>query len=118
MQNVRSVVKNRDAAEGWHGRAGTERTFCNSYERNIMVSLYGEARLCFSPAFPKFRLERIGDLRKFWEREAVPIRRKMKKCRRYCAISHSVRRENATLKADRPEPPAPTLWQRLLRRRN
>ncbi len=95
----RSIVRNRDARQGWRGRAGTEEHICNTYERNIMVDLYGTARLCFAPDFPGMSLALNGDLRRFWYQEAQPIRERMRACNRYCAISHSVRRENATLKS-------------------
>ena len=94
----RSVNHNGDAHLGWGSDRGTEEHICNSYERNIMVDLYGTARLCFSAAFPGFPLVNRGDLRYFWHYFSGPIRAKMRQCNRYCAISHSVRRENATLK--------------------
>ena len=93
----RSVNNNDDALLGWRGAKGTEKHICNSYERNIMVNLYGHVRLCFSPRFPAFRLARRGDLRFFWEK-SDRIRTLMRQCNAYCGISHSVRKENATLK--------------------
>ena len=93
----RSVNKNNDALLGWRGSKGTEKHICNSYERNIMVNLYGHARLCFAPRFPAFKLARRGDLGYFWE-QSDRIRAMMKQCNAYCGISHSVRKENATLK--------------------
>jgi MoaA/NifB/PqqE/SkfB family radical SAM enzyme len=93
----RSVAKNRDALMGWKGGKGTEQHICNTYERNIMVNLYGQARLCFSPVFPAYKLSKPGDLKYFWESSDF-IREMMKKCRAYCGMSHSVRKENATLR--------------------
>lgn len=93
----RSVRKNGWTRLGWKRRRGTEEHICNSYERNIMVDLRGRARLCFYPGFPAFQLKQPGDLRRFWE-SADPLRQRMSRCNRYCAISHSVRKENATLK--------------------
>ncbi len=93
----RSVKNNRDARLGWRGTTGTEQHICNTYERNIMVDLYGNARLCFSTGFPEFLLVKPGDLRDFWE-NSDDIRAKMHNCNRYCGISHSVRRESATLR--------------------
>ncbi|HUT35228.1 MAG TPA: glycosyltransferase [Planctomycetota bacterium] len=95
---VRSVNRNGDARQGWNSRVGTEEHICNTYERNIMVDLYGTARLCFAADFAGLPLAGPGDLRRFWYQEAEPIRAQMRTCNRYCAISHSVRRENATLK--------------------
>jgi len=46
------------------------------------------------------QLRNPGDLVRFWHR-AEPIRNAMRKCNQYCGISHSVRRENATLKPER-----------------
>jgi MoaA/NifB/PqqE/SkfB family radical SAM enzyme len=92
----RSVKANGDAASGWRGR-GTEEAICNSYDRNIMVNMSGEARLCFSTRFPGVRLAKKGDLAKFWF-AADRLRRKMAECRQYCGISHSVRRISATMK--------------------
>jgi MoaA/NifB/PqqE/SkfB family radical SAM enzyme len=91
----RSVQANDDAAKGWRGK-GTEEAICNSYERNIMVDLFGEARLCFSTGFPGMQLTKTGDLAKFWF-GSDRLRRKMAKCKQYCGISHSVRRISATM---------------------
>lgn len=93
----RSVRRNGNALQGWRAAAGTERPLCNSYDRNIMIDRRGLARLCFSTAFPAARLARPGDLRRFWETSDW-IRERMRTCRRYCGISHSVRSEEATLK--------------------
>ena len=93
----RSVNRNNDALMGWRGAKGTERHICNSYERNIMVNLYGHARLCFSPKFPAYKLVSRGGLKYFWA-NSDNIRAMMKRCNAYCGISHSVRKENATLK--------------------
>ena len=94
----RSIQENRNAAVGWLHRTGTREHICNTYDRNIMVDLYGKAGLCFNSAFPSFPLRAGGDLAKFWYERSLPIREKMMACNRYCGISHSVRRENATLK--------------------
>jgi len=63
-----------------------------------MVDLFGKAGLCFNSAFPSFPLRAGGDMATLWYEQSLPVREKMKKCYRYCGISHSVRRENATLK--------------------
>jgi hypothetical protein len=94
----RSVLENRNAGAGWLHRTGTREHICNTYDRNIMVDLYGKAGLCFNSAFPSLPLRAGGDMATFWYEQSLPIREKMKKCNRYCGISHSVRRENATLK--------------------
>ncbi len=98
----RSVNRNDDALKGWRGEKGTEQHICNSYERNIMVNLYGHARLCFSPRFPAYKLAKPGDLKYFWGKSDA-IRLRMQQCNAYCGISHSVRKENATLKQTRPQ---------------
>jgi sulfatase maturation enzyme AslB (radical SAM superfamily) len=94
----RSVRENRNAAVGWLHGTGTREHICNTYDRNIMVDLYGNAGLCFNSAFPSFPLGAEGDMTTFWYEWSLPIREKMTQCNRYCGISHSVRRENATLK--------------------
>jgi len=99
----RSVRKNGLMRWGWRGGLRTEQHICNSYERNIMVDLYGRARLCFNSAFPARQLSSPGDLGNFWENSG-PLREKMSRCNRYCAISHSVRKESATLPAESSKP--------------
>ncbi len=93
----RSVHANADAGLGWAGK-GTSEPICNSYERNIMVNIYGEARLCFSTQFPGRRLKRRGDLRRFWY-SSDRLRKEMACCTQYCGISHSVRRVSATTRS-------------------
>ncbi|MCC6475098.1 MAG: radical SAM protein, partial [Burkholderiales bacterium] len=97
----RSLANGRDHRLGWAAPLATEEHICNTYERNIMVDLYGVARLCFAPVFPGMRLSRYGDLRRFWE-DADFIRARMRACNRLCGISHSVRREHATLATGAP----------------
>jgi MoaA/NifB/PqqE/SkfB family radical SAM enzyme len=106
----RSVQANGNAFLGWDG-GGTAEHICNTYERNIMVDHYGMARLCFSTAFPGAMLNRRGDLAAFWT-GAGPTRDAMRKCNAYCGISHSVRRESATVRDNKSEaalgePPSP-----------
>lgn len=85
---------------GWSSSRGTERAICNSYDRNIMLDLYGNARLCFSEIFPATKLNSAEDLREFWLRDSLPIRGCMVGCRQYCGISHSVRASESTLKPE------------------
>ncbi len=92
-----SLLASGETSRGWQARTVTSEHICNTYERNIMVDHYGVARLCFSTAFPGARLQVYGDLRRFWEGSDF-IRERMRKCNRYCGISHSVRRESATLR--------------------
>lgn len=98
----RSVRDNGGMRWGWHRGKGTANHICNSYERNIMVDLYGRARLCFNPAFPATQLYSPGDLKRFWE-DSGRLREKMSRCNRYCGISHSVRKESATLPTPAPD---------------
>jgi hypothetical protein len=86
----------KDLERGWSSKSGTQKHICNSYERNIMVNQYGEARLCFSTAFKGKQIEKPGDLRRFWA-TANGTRRKMNKCNQFCGISHSVRANSSTL---------------------
>jgi hypothetical protein len=96
----RSLQRSTKIEKGWGDDTGTLDHICNSYERNIMVDHYGMARLCFSPRFPGQQLDKPGDLTRFWH-NADSIRARMRDCNAYCGISHSVRRENATLKGPR-----------------
>ncbi len=99
----RSLNKGFDVYKGWCAESKTEEHICNSYERNIMVDLYGYASLCFSQDFPKIKLFKKGDLRRFWE-ESDHIRDLMRKCNKFCGISHSVRRESSTLNRSENKP--------------
>ncbi len=104
----RSLRASRQIAKGWGDSTGTQEHICNTYERNIMVDHYGMARLCFSTGFPGKPLLVRGDLARFWW-GADPIRARMRMCNAYCGISHSVRREQSTLKqaANGPRVAAP-----------
>jgi len=99
-----SLARARDLDLGWASTARTSEHICNTYERNIMVDVHGHARLCFSTGFPGMKLERAGDLKRFWE-GAGAIRRQMAFCNRLCGISHSVRRVSTRLDPARPDPP-------------
>lgn len=92
----KNVLENDDGYKGWAGK-GTEKPICNSYERNIMVDLFGVARLCFSTKFPGTKINKYGDLRKFWH-DNNSLRQRMSSCMQYCGISHSVRKISATNK--------------------
>lgn len=105
----RSLLRSPSLRFGWGDRSGTIEHICGTYERNIMVDHYGVARLCFSHAFPGAKLQRRGDLRRFWQ-GSDGIRATMRRCNLYCGISHSVRRETSTVASRRPLPqPAATL---------
>lgn len=95
-----SLANVSDIDRGWASSAATSKQICNTYERNIMVDHYGFARLCFATSFPGMQWRQRGDLAHFW-RIADPVREAMKSCRRLCGISHSVRRETATLASRR-----------------
>lgn len=98
-----SLNASHDLSRGWASEGRTSEHICNTYDRNIMVDVYGVARLCFSTAFGSMKLEKPGDLRHFWE-SAGAIRREMAMCNRFCGISHSVRRESSTLTPTRTIP--------------
>lgn len=93
-----SAARCKSPLLGWAHHGGTETAICNSYDRNIMIDLYGRARLCFSDRFPHVQLHERGDLAAFWYGSSLPIREKMIGCRQFCGISHSVRKEPSTLK--------------------
>lgn len=82
---------------GWKGGMATNEHICDSPERNIMIDLVGRASLCFSTAFPNTQLNVRGDLKRYWESNSA-LKHKMSSCNRLCGISHSVRREHATLR--------------------
>ncbi|MEZ5873086.1 MAG: radical SAM protein [Nitratireductor sp.] len=92
----RSLARGHDLDKGWLTETHTIDHICNTYERNIMIDLEGVARLCFSTAFRGEKIEKPGDLLKFWN-GASDIRDKMRQCNKLCGISHSVRRESATM---------------------
>ena len=81
---------------GWSAGISTPEHICNTHDRNIMVNVTGHASLCFSNNFRSMMLEKPGDLTAFWS-GAEDIREKMRSCNALCGISHSVRREHATL---------------------
>ena len=87
---LRSVQSVASPLLGWNNR-GTKEAICNSYDRNIMIDLYGRARLCFSDSFPHVQLLESGDLTRFWNVDSLPIRQLMIGCKQFCGISHSVR---------------------------
>jgi len=91
-----SVHENKAALRGWAAKKCTSEVICNTWERNIMVDLYGNAKLCFSPAFPSVKLKGNGAISRFWKE--AHWRDDMMKCTRPCGISHSVRRTSATLR--------------------
>jgi pyruvate-formate lyase-activating enzyme len=78
-----------------YGKNETYEHICNSYERNVVVNVYGNMRLCYSKKFPYAPWRRMGDMKTFWN-SAESLREEMKKCNDLCGISHSVRREPCT----------------------
>lgn len=95
-----SLRESRDLDKGWGTASETKDHICNSYDRNIMVDHYGVMRLCFSVKFPGVKISQKGDLNKFWK-TSDPVREKMRRCNQFCGISHSVRRETATIASRR-----------------
>lgn len=83
---------------GWAGGVRTEYAICNTYDRNIMVTPEGFARLCFATCFPGRQISKPGDLTNLWTKDGHGIKAQMIDCRRPCGISHSVRQVHATLK--------------------
>jgi MoaA/NifB/PqqE/SkfB family radical SAM enzyme len=106
-----SLADAKNLVNGWASGVETRQHICNTYERNVMVDHYGMARLCFAADFRGEKLEKTGDLRRFWI-EADDIRRQMRNCNRPCGISHSVRNSSSTLASRRlttPCAPIPDL---------
>lgn len=93
-----STARSIQRLEGWSAHAQMSEHICNTYERNIMVDLWGNMRLCFSGDFPSVKWSGTGNLRAFWEVSSAPIAEQMTTCNQYCAISHSVRKESATMR--------------------
>lgn len=93
---------------GWGSGFETREHLCNTYDRNVMVDHYGMARLCFASDFRGEKLEKEGDLRRFWM-GAEDIRCTMRTCNRPCGISHSVRNSSSTAAATRLAAPLPVL---------
>jgi len=81
----RSIKNNADAGAGWGGM-GTEVPICKSFERNLIVYLFGVARLCFSQAFQGTLLIKYGDMKHFWQSNDA-LRESMSVCKKYCGIS-------------------------------
>lgn len=96
--HLRSVNACQSRLQGW-SNAGTTDAICNSYDRNIMIDLYGVARLCFSTTYPGAQLAEPGDLAEFWQTVSLPIRERMIGCKQFCGISHSVRKESSLLRS-------------------
>lgn len=88
-------------ASGWLQRAGTAHQLCNSAERNIMCDSWGKIKLCFHPEFGSHQWS-PGSLREWWEIGSHNARTRMAECRRFCGISHSVRKFSATLTKSNP----------------
>jgi MoaA/NifB/PqqE/SkfB family radical SAM enzyme len=92
----RSLAGAGDLGRGWGAGASTTEHICNTYDRNIMIDHYGMARLCFAGDYRGAKIERYGDLRRFWD-TSHDIADAMRGCNRLCGISHSVRRETSTV---------------------
>lgn len=99
--HLRSVKSCSSRLLGFANR-GTTDAICNSYDRNIMVDLYGVARLCFSGSYPGVQLNERGDLKKFWNVDSLQIRESMLGCKQFCGISHSVRKNPSLLISGEP----------------
>lgn len=81
-------------------RAESLDNICNSGERNVMVDDTRTMRLCWSGAFPGVQWRLPGDLTRFWRDDSDAWRGSLRTCKRLCGISHSVRKESATLPAE------------------
>ena len=100
LENVRCYA---ESLEGYHlgDPMETSGPMCDSYDRNILLELDGQLRLCFHPEFPSLaRYQEPGDLRRFWySAETEELRVKMRTCRRFCGICHTFKRQPATREA-------------------
>lgn len=96
-----SIIRLRTLApDTWASlRSRTTRQLCNSAARNIWVNDLGGMTLCPSPVWPGRAWKGPGDLAAFWtEQTTLDQRTAMLGCKRLCGISHSVRKNNGTLK--------------------
>jgi MoaA/NifB/PqqE/SkfB family radical SAM enzyme len=92
-----SIKAHGEGMMGWSARKGTTEHICNTYDRNMMVDLEKNVRLCFSHAFPAGKLDDPTTLKQFWYQDSERWRPKMRQCNRYCGISHSVRKLPCTI---------------------
>jgi MoaA/NifB/PqqE/SkfB family radical SAM enzyme len=85
------------------GPMETSEALCDSFDRNILLELDGQLRLCFHPEFPSLmKYQKPGDLRRFWySEETAQLRERMRACRKFCGICHTFKREPATREAAR-----------------
>jgi sulfatase maturation enzyme AslB (radical SAM superfamily) len=93
----RDLWRQEGLEAGWVGERQTTLHACNSGERNVVVDELGYAGLCFSSLFSRWELRDRGDVRKFWEDWSRDAREAMKNCNCLCGLSHSFRKEHATL---------------------
>jgi MoaA/NifB/PqqE/SkfB family radical SAM enzyme len=94
-----------DSLAAYHqgGPMETSKPICDSFDRNILLEIDGQLRLCFHPEFPSLmKYQEPGDLQRFWHSpETEKLREKMRTCRKFCGICHTFKKEPATLKAAR-----------------
>jgi MoaA/NifB/PqqE/SkfB family radical SAM enzyme len=85
------------------GPMETSGPICDSFDRNILMEIDGQLRLCFHPEYPSLmKYQEPGDLRRFWySGETEALREKMRQCRKFCGICHTFKRQPATLEAAR-----------------
>jgi len=70
-----------------HNKYVTDYHMCNSYDRNIMINIQNDMKLCFNTAFDHMVWKKIGDLKFFWENSDL-LRQKMNLCNKLCSISN------------------------------
>jgi MoaA/NifB/PqqE/SkfB family radical SAM enzyme len=101
-ENVRCYAESL-AAYHRGGPMETSGPICDSFDRNILLEIDGQLRLCFHPEFPSLaRYREPGDLRKFWySPETEALRERMRRCRKFCGICHTFKRQPATREAAR-----------------
>ena len=98
-ENVRCYL---DSLKKYHngGTLETTQKICNSPERNVVVEIEANMRLCFHSKFPSSPYRGWGDLRRYWySPETEQLRVKMRECRDFCGICHTFKREPATREA-------------------
>ena len=82
------------------GPMQTSRQLCNSAERNVVVEIEARMRLCFHSKFPSVPYRNEGDLRRYWASpETEAVREEMRRCRDFCGVCHTFRRNPSSREA-------------------
>jgi MoaA/NifB/PqqE/SkfB family radical SAM enzyme len=98
----RSVRLYCESLERYHqgGELGTSEQVCDSPDRNVVVEVGGDVRLCCYPKFPSTPYQKWGDLARYWSApETEELRVRMRACRDLCGTCHAFCRYPSTREA-------------------